>query len=145
MKLTTASYLLGLSSVFFQSVDAELFEISQMSKKWGDGIKNGERTEPKTIEEIQKMINWSEVRFRTDLSDDSTKPFDKSDMVEYKHPTNPNKKLCRNIDFWKVTHKDGKVQKVYSKESDVADVWEAYPGATSEVSYSIESFFFFHL
>ena len=110
-----------------------------MSKKWGDGIKNGERTDPKTIEGIKKMKNWEEVRFRTDLSD--PKPFNQTDMLEYNHASNPNKKLCRNIDFWKVTHDGDKVQKVYSKESEVANPWEAYPGATSEVSYSIESFF----
>lgn len=114
-----------------------------MSKKWGDSIKEGERTEPKTIAEIQDWPNWSEVKFRTDLSD--PKPFNTSDMVEYNHANNPNKKLCRNIDFWKVTHDGDKVQKVYTKESDVDNAWEAYPGATSEVSYSFESFFFFHL
>jgi hypothetical protein len=143
MKLTTASYLLGLSSVFFQSANAEVIELKSLTKKWGLYEKDdGSFTTPKTPEQIQKTA-WSEVKFRTNLND--PKPYPKSSTVAYNHATNPNKKQCRNLDSWKVTHKDGKVQKVYSPTSDVANVWEAYPGVTSEVSYSIESFLFFHL
>ena len=102
-----------------------------MSKKW----------KGKTPAQIQEWINWSEVKFN--------EPYPKSSTVAYNHANNPNTKQCRNLDSWKVTHDgNGEVLKVYSSNSDlsnVENVWEAYPGVTSEVSYSIESFFFFHL
>lgn len=137
MKFITASYLLGLSSVFFQSANAELVELVPLTKKWGLYERDDESfTTPKTPKQIQKTA-WSEVKFND--------PYPISSTVTYNHATNPNKKQCRNLDSWKVTHDGGKVQKVYSPKSKVANAWEAYPGVTSEVSYSIESFPFFHL
>ena len=127
MKFTTASYLLGLSSIFFQSANAEVIELTQFRKKW----------QGKTIEKVQDMFNWKEVKFND--------PYPKSSTVAYNHATNPNRKQCRNLDSWKVTHDGDVVDKVYSPESKVANAWDAYPGATSEVSHSFESFFFFHL
>lgn len=135
MKFTTASYLLGLSSVFLHSVNAEVIELTQMSKKWVG----------KTPAQIQNTA-WSEVKF---IDPDEIEPYPKSSTVAYNHANNPNRKQCRNLDSWKVTHDgNGKVQQVYSGSdlnNELPDAWEAYPGVTSEVSYSIESFFFFYL
>ncbi|GFH54767.1 hypothetical protein CTEN210_11243 [Chaetoceros tenuissimus] len=114
MKLITVSYLLGLSSFCFQSVDAEVKELTQFRKKW----------QGKTQTKI-KNTDWREVKFN--------EPYPKSSTVAYNHATNPNKKQCRNLDSWKVTHNGNVVDKVYSPESDVANAWEAYPGVTSEV------------
>lgn len=134
MKFTTASYLLGLSSAFFQSANAELVELDPLTKKWGLYKRDdGSFTTPKTPKQIQKTA-WSEVQFN--------EAYPQSSTVTYNHATNPNKKQCRNLDSWKVTHKDGKVQTVYSPKSNVKNAWDAYPGVTSEVSYSIESFLF---